>query len=43
MPRPILATVSISAMRHNLMLARQRAPGRFVWAVVKADGYGHGL
>ena len=30
-------------MRHNLALARQRAPGRFVWAVVKADGYGHRL
>lgn len=43
MPRPILATVSISAMRHNLALARRRAPDSFVWAVVKADGYGHGL
>jgi alanine racemase len=43
MPRPISATVSIPAMRHNLALARRRAPGRFVWAVVKANGYGHGL
>ncbi|MCC7059448.1 MAG: alanine racemase [Burkholderiaceae bacterium] len=43
MPRPIHATVSIAAMRHNLSLARDRAPGRFVWAVIKADGYGHGL
>ncbi len=43
MPRPILATVSLPAMRHNLALARRYAPGRFVWAVVKADGYGHGL
>ena len=43
MPRPISATVSIPAMRHNLALARARAPGRFVWAVVKANGYGHGL
>ncbi|HLS54708.1 MAG TPA: alanine racemase [Zeimonas sp.] len=43
MPRPIVATVSISAMRHNLALARSRAPGCFVWAVVKANGYGHGL
>lgn len=43
MPRPIVATVSIPAMRHNLALARERAPGRFVWAVVKANGYGHGL
>lgn len=43
MPRPILATVSIAALRHNLTVARRHAPGRFVWAVVKADGYGHGL
>ncbi|MCO5108265.1 MAG: alanine racemase [Burkholderiaceae bacterium] len=43
MPRPISATVSLPAMRHNLALARERAPGRFVWAVVKANGYGHGL
>ncbi len=43
MPRPIFATISIAAMRHNLSLARARAPGRFAWAVVKADGYGHGL
>ncbi len=43
MPRPIRATVSIPAMRHNLALARERAPGRFLWAVVKANGYGHGL
>jgi len=43
MPRPIQATVSLAAMRHNLSRVRQCAPGRFVWAVVKADGYGHGL
>lgn len=43
MPRPILATISIAALRHNLSLARARAPGCFAWAVVKADGYGHGL
>ncbi len=30
-------------MRHNLSVARVHAPGRFAWAVVKADGYGHGL
>lgn len=43
MPRPILATISIDALRHNLAVARAHAPGRFVWAVIKADGYGHGL
>jgi alanine racemase len=30
-------------MRHNLALARRHARGRFVWAVVKANAYGHGL
>ncbi len=43
MPRPILATISIDALRHNLAVARAHAPDRFVWAVIKADGYGHGL
>ncbi len=43
MPRPIQATVDLAAMRHNLALARSHARGRFVWAVVKANAYGHGL
>jgi alanine racemase len=43
MPRPTLATISISAMRHNLRRARACAPAAKVWAVVKANGYGHGL
>jgi alanine racemase len=30
-------------MRHNLALARSHARGRFLWAVVKANAYGHGL
>ncbi|HYM47883.1 MAG TPA: alanine racemase, partial [Burkholderiaceae bacterium] len=30
-------------MRRNLALARGHARGRFVWAVVKANAYGHGL
>jgi len=43
MPRPILATIDLAALRHNLALARQHAGGRMVWAVVKANAYGHGL
>ena len=43
MPRPISAVIDLLAMRRNLALARQHARGRFVWAVVKADAYGHGL
>lgn len=30
-------------MRHNLERARSCAPGALVWAVVKANAYGHGL
>jgi alanine racemase len=43
MPRPILATIDISAMRSNLSLAKAHAGAARVWAVVKANGYGHGL
>lgn len=43
MPRPILATIDPGALRHNLAQARAAARGRFVWAVVKANAYGHGL
>ncbi len=32
-----------AALRHNLEVARGHAPGRRVMAVIKADGYGHGL
>ncbi len=42
-PRPILATIDLGAMRHNLARAREAARGRFLWAVVKANAYGHGL
>jgi len=30
-------------MRHNLATARARAAGRRLWAVVKANAYGHGI
>jgi alanine racemase len=42
-PRPILATIDPGALRHNLARARAAARGRFLWAVVKANAYGHGL
>lgn len=31
------------ALRHNLSVARSLAPGVPMWAVIKAEGYGHGL
>lgn len=52
MPRPISVQISISAMRHNLAQVRsnlqqqvaplQRSLPR-VWAVIKANAYGHGI
>ena len=43
MPRPILATVHTDALRHNLDRARRAALDARVWAVVKANAYGHGI
>lgn len=43
MPRPIVASISISALQHNLAVARSHAPNARAWGVVKANAYGHGL
>jgi alanine racemase len=43
MPRPILATIHLDALRHNLARMRAAAPDAKVWAVVKANAYGHGI
>jgi alanine racemase len=43
MPRPIQAFVHPDAVRDNLEVVRQRAPTSRVWAVVKANAYGHGI
>jgi len=43
MPRPILATVHTAALRHNLARASACAPDAKLWAVVKANAYGHGI
>ena len=43
MPRPLVATIHIAAMQHNLSVAKSRAPNAHAWAVVKANAYGHGL
>lgn len=43
MPRPIVATIDRAALTHNLVLAAQLTHGARVWAVVKADAYGHGI
>ena len=41
--RPIQATVSLSALRHNYAVAKRAAPRSQALAVVKANAYGHGL
>jgi alanine racemase len=43
MPRPIHATIHCAALRHNLARAARCAPDSKVWAVVKANAYGHGI
>jgi alanine racemase len=43
MPRPIHALIHLDSMQHNLARARACAPTARVWAVVKANAYGHGL
>lgn len=37
------AVIDHAALRHNLALVRRTAPTSRIWAVVKADGYGHGM
>jgi alanine racemase len=41
--RATCATIHLSALRENLRRVRELAPDARVMAVVKADGYGHGL
>ncbi|HEX7250592.1 MAG TPA: alanine racemase, partial [Burkholderiales bacterium] len=43
MPRPIRATISAAALAHNFMVAKAYAGGAKVWAVLKANAYGHGV
>ena len=43
MPRPILATIHSGALRHNLERVRQTVPDAKLWAVIKANAYGHGI
>jgi len=43
MPRPIRVQFDTAALANNLQVARRHAPHSKVWAVVKANAYGHGL
>lgn len=43
MPRPLIARIDRAALAHNLAVARRAAPHARILAVIKANGYGHGL
>ena len=43
MPRPISAVMDSGALAHNLAVARACAPQTRIFAVIKANAYGHGL
>ena len=43
MPRPIHAIIHNLALSHNLSRSRAAAPDAKVWAIVKANAYGHGI
>jgi alanine racemase len=43
MSRPARALLDAGALRHNLQQVRRHAPQARIMAVVKANGYGHGL
>jgi len=43
MSRPARALLNAAALRHNLEVVRRLAPHARVMAVVKANGYGHGV
>jgi len=40
--RPTRAEIDLAALRHNLRAIKRVAGAARVWAVLKADGYGHG-
>jgi alanine racemase len=40
--RPTRADINLAALRHNLHVVRKHAGGARIWAVLKADAYGHG-
>ncbi|NIR61640.1 MAG: alanine racemase [Gammaproteobacteria bacterium] len=43
MTRPTRVLIDTEALRHNLRRVREAAPDSRTMAVIKADGYGHGL
>lgn len=42
LPQTAWARIDLAALKHNAQIARQSAPASKLWAVIKADAYGHG-
>ncbi|CAM3935408.1 TPA: alanine racemase [Klebsiella pneumoniae] len=43
MPRPIKAEINIAALNNNLKIISDMAVNANIWAVIKANAYGHGI
>ena len=43
MPRPIHAQIHTPSLQNNLVRVRSATPDAKIWAVVKANAYGHGI
>ena len=42
MTRATRAVINLSALRHNLSIARRHASDSHILAIIKANAYGHG-
>lgn len=42
MTRPVVVSINLLVLRQNLQMVRRAAPGSRLWAVVRANAYGHG-
>jgi len=41
--RPVSVHIDTAALQHNIKVTRDSAPNSAIMAVIKADGYGHGM
>ena len=38
-----IATINLAALKHNFSQIETLAPNCYIWAMIKGNGYGHGL
>lgn len=38
-----VATINLTALKHNFFQVKKVAPNQCIWAMIKSNGYGHGL